>query len=568
VSRVADIRRWLRIPRVRGVLLAGAWLLLALRGLGDVAIVHSDESREVGIVQDVVAGHWLWPRFNDEMLPDKPILSHWLAAIPCALFGFSETAVRFTSALAAAGTIWWTVEFGSWVWGPPAGLMAGVVLATCRSFFTHARVARPDTLLVLVLALALGCAYRWWREGRQRDATATLVLLGLATFAKGPVGPALFAATLGLFLLWQRDLRRLVGLGTPAGIVAFVVLGLGWYAVSWAGWGDTFVQQHLLGRYVRNLAGGLASGGEYSPRPWYYHLFFYPQHLPATVWPWTPLVAWALWQLWRQGGARDPAVRFLLCWTLAPVLVFTPAEWKLRYYLLPSLPPLALLAAPALVRLLAVPVRPMRVTRASASVAAVVAVTAVAGALVYLGHPEALSGSDQMTRDAFLKAFGGTRVAAIAIGGVAGMAAAAIAWRAWRALVALIAAVSVLWMAVGEPALDAATTRRDTLKPFALEAAARFPPERGLAFYGATVRPIVVYAGRPIPTLGRRPERIVSGQGVIVAEPAYRALADAGYVGPPLAAATGRVGALERATVLLAEGRTPTSPGRVAGSAP
>src|SRR5262249_20097336 len=101
VNSAADARRWLRTPRVSGVLLSAAFLLLALHGLGDVAIVHSDESREVGIVQDVVAGHWLLPRFNDEMLPDKPILSHWLAAIPCALVGFSEEAVRFTSALAA-----------------------------------------------------------------------------------------------------------------------------------------------------------------------------------------------------------------------------------------------------------------------------------------------------------------------------------------------------------------------------------------------------------------------------------------------------------------------------------
>src|SRR5262249_34134370 len=80
VTSGADARRWLRAPRVSGVLLSAVWLLLALHGLGDVAIVHSDESREVGIVQDVVAGHWLLPRFNDEMLPDKPILSHWLAA--------------------------------------------------------------------------------------------------------------------------------------------------------------------------------------------------------------------------------------------------------------------------------------------------------------------------------------------------------------------------------------------------------------------------------------------------------------------------------------------------------
>src|SRR5262249_34315940 len=166
----------------------------------------------------------------------------------------------------------------------------------------------------------------------------------------------------------------------------------------------TFVQQHLIGRYVRNLAGGLATGGEYSPKPWTYHLLFYPQHLPAIVWPWTPFVAVALWQLWRRGGLRDPRARFLLCWAVAPVLVFTPAEWKLRYSLLPSLPPLALLTAPALVRILEVPLVPWRVTRASAVAAAAFAVAAAIGTLVYLQEPALLSASDQQTRDAILLA--------------------------------------------------------------------------------------------------------------------------------------------------------------------
>jgi 4-amino-4-deoxy-L-arabinose transferase-like glycosyltransferase len=550
----ADARRRLREPRVRGVLLATAWLLLALHGLGAVAIVGDDEAREAGIVQDMVAGHWLWPRFNDDLLPDKPTLFHWLAAVPGAVFGFSETVVRLPSVLAAAATIWWTVAFGSWLLGPPAGLAAGVMLATCRSFFAHARVARPDTLLVLLLALALGCAYRWWREGRRGDVTAALVFLGLGTLAKGPVAPALFAAAFGLFLLWQRELRRALGFWTLAGVVAFVVLGLGWYALAWAGWRDTFVQQHLVGRYVRNLAGGFASGTAYSRKPWHYHLLFYPQHLPAIVWPWTPFVAVALWRLWRRDGLRDPRARFLICWTLAAVIVFTPAEWKLRYYLLPSLPPLALLTAPTLARLLAEPVVPLRVTRGSVVGAALFAAGAAVAALVYLGRPAWLSESDQLTRDAILTALGGARPMAAVIGVVAGMAAVAIACRAWGGLVALVAGASVIWLAAGEPRLEAATSVRDSLKAFGVEAGVRFPPGRPLAFYGASVRPVVVYVGRAVPSLDRRPEAIEPGQGLIAFEPAYRALAEAGYVGPPLATASGRIGNVERATLVLAEG--------------
>ncbi|HKA30476.1 MAG TPA: glycosyltransferase family 39 protein [Candidatus Binatia bacterium] len=549
----ADLRAWLREPRVRGLLIALVWLLLALHRLGDDAIVGDDEAREVGIVQDVLAGHWLWPLFNRELLPDKPTLSHWLGALACAPAGFSETAVRLPSVLAAAGTIWWTVEFGSRLLGPPAGLAAGLVLATTRSFFAHARVARPDTLLVLLVSAALGCAWRWWREGSRRHATAALALLGLGALAKGPVGPALFAAAFGLFLLWQRELRRVFQLCTPAGIAAFLVLGLGWYALAWAGWGHTFVEQHVLGRYVRNLVGGLATGHAYSPRPWYYHLFFYPQHLPAIVWPWTPFVAVALWELWRQGGLRDPRARFLLCWAVAPVLVFTPAEWKLRYYLLPCLPPLALLTGPLLVRLVRDFLVPQPVTRASLAASAAFVVAVSVAALVYIEHPTMLSESDRLTRDAILSALGGVQATAALIGVMAGMLAVVIACRAWGGVAVLVAAASAIWLAAGEPALDVATSGRDSLKAFARQAAALFPPERPLAFYGPTIRPVVVYVGRPVPSLDRRRESIVPGQGVIAFEPAYRKLAGSGVLGPPLATASGRTDNVERKTVVLAE---------------
>src|SRR5439155_1677648 len=85
--------------------------------------------------------------------------------------------------------------------------------------------------------------------------------------------------------------------------------------------------------------------GAYSPKSLAYHLLFYVKHLPAVALPWTPFTALALWQAWRTGGFRDPRLRFLLCWAAAPLDAFTPAEWKLRYYLLPSLPALALVSS-------------------------------------------------------------------------------------------------------------------------------------------------------------------------------------------------------------------------------
>src|SRR4030095_5797490 len=82
---------------------AAAFLALALNGLGGGDIVGDDEAREVGIVQDIVAGHWLWPRFNGNLLPDKPLLYHWLAAPSAAVAGVSAAPGRPPPALARAG---------------------------------------------------------------------------------------------------------------------------------------------------------------------------------------------------------------------------------------------------------------------------------------------------------------------------------------------------------------------------------------------------------------------------------------------------------------------------------
>jgi 4-amino-4-deoxy-L-arabinose transferase-like glycosyltransferase len=541
-----------------GLVVAAAYLVAALHGLGAADVVGDDEAREAGIVQDVVAGHWLWPRFNAELLPDKPILYHWLAAAPCALGGFSAVAVRLPSAVAGAALVAWTARFGATVLDGPGGVAAAIALATTPALFTHARVARPDVLLVLFLALALGAAFRWWRDGRRRDATAALAWLGLATFAKGPVGPALFVVVLGLFLAWERQLGRARQLLTVPGVIAFAVVGLGWYAVALAGWGDAFVREHLVGRYLRNLAGGLPSGNVYSPKPLAYHLLFYVKHLPLVALPWTPLAAVAVWRAWRTGGLRDPRLRFLVCWTIAPVVVFTPAEWKLRYYLLPSLPALALLAAPAGLALWRA--RPRPVDPRLLVGTGMLALLGVGGLswLAWSGRAY-LSRSDRTTLDALVAALPGGADGLVAIAGAAaGFVTVAVGMRAWGTLIGATAILTAVGMTVGTPALERAGSRRDSLRDFAVATSHRAGPDGRLVFFPETIRPIVVYAARRIPAV-RRAADLPPDALVVAREGAYARLVRHGRAGPPLAVGHGRVGNVDRERVVLAPVRDAAS---------
>ena len=178
-----------------------------------------------------------------------------------------------------------------------------------------------------------------------------------------------------------------------------------------------------------------------------------------------------------------------------------------------------------------------------------------------------LSKSDQLTRDAIITALGGVGATASVVGIVAGMATVAIACRAWAGLVVIVGAASIVWLVAGEPAMDVAASRSDSLAAFGRAAATRFPPGTPLSFYGPTIRSVVVYVGRPVPSLERRPDRIGPGDGVIALVPAYQALAKEARVGPPLASGAGLIGNVEHATLVLAEGRAPAGAAQTNSSA-
>ena len=309
----------------------------------------------------------------------------------------------------------------------------------------------------------------------------------------------------------------------------FVVLGLGWYALAWAGWGHTFVEQHLIGRYVRNLAGGLASGGAYSPKPWYYHVFFYPQHLPGDR---LAVVAVrrrrALAALATGRAARSRARASCSAGRSAPVIVFTPAEWKLRYYLLPCSPAAGAAHGPdaACALIESRSFLPARDARARWSRRACFVAAIAGAALVYLEHPiRAFRSRIAHTRRAPERP-GRRGGSAALIGMVAGMLAVAIACRAWGGLVVLVA-----WprarsgSSIGEPRARCRDERPRFARPFALEAAALFRPDARSRSTAPTVRPVVVYVGRPDPEPRPTARADRPGQGVIAFEQAYRTLA-------------------------------------------
>jgi len=549
---------------------------LYLHGLGTADIIGDDEAREVGIIQDIAErGHWVLPRFNDTVYPDKPVLYHWLAAAACSVGGgWDERLVRLPSAVSALAVVGVVGLAGVRLFDVPAGIAAALLLGLSPFLFEHARVARPDTLVTLMLTAALFTFYAWWNDGcRSRSRAAAVgTLFGIAVLAKGPVAPVVGAVTILAFLALRRQLGQGRALLRAHVLLPFLVTGGAWYAAALAGWGEDFARKHLMGRYLGNVLGGDLALGVQPSHSLLHHMSFYPLHLLLATLPWAPLLVAAVISIYRDPTRRaDPRLQFLQIWIATVVVVFSFAAFKLRHYLLPALPAAAMVASELTATLAQRQIRGARRSGASGSGRSAPArqafIISLAGTLLiasvtslwwWIGGPESLSRSDRelaLTIEMAARARPGR--AMLGMAGAALLCAACmylILRRRWRELLGLVTAGVLAWMLTIQPTLQSELVARASLKPFVAAVKRNVPEGDPLYFFGQALRPVVVYWGRPIPRLRRDLAYAGSARAyIMVTEEDLPRLLETDRHVRTIVEHVGRIGNLARGRVLLVE---------------
>src|SRR5512141_1868010 len=85
------------------LLLAGTLFFFQL---GATGLFDADEPAYAGAAREMLErGDWVTPYFNGQPRFDKPILFYWLILLSYRVFGITEFAVRFWSALAGLGLV-------------------------------------------------------------------------------------------------------------------------------------------------------------------------------------------------------------------------------------------------------------------------------------------------------------------------------------------------------------------------------------------------------------------------------------------------------------------------------
>lgn len=325
------------------VLLSGALFFFRL---GTPGLFDADEPAYAQAAREMLeTGDWVTPHFNGQPRFDKPILFYWLLTLSYRVFGVSEFAARFWSALAAVILVGLLSSAGERWFGPPAGFVTGMAFMANLLSALLARAAVTDMLLTLFVTAAILAGVRAIQAdvvpGRRWARTAWAAM-GLAVLVKGPVGLLIPAMALGgsllIFREWRTGIRRLLSWDS---VILFGLITAPWYGLVLAANGQAFVEGFVIKHHLTRFA-GVVSG---HPGP----LWFYLPVALVGFFPWSAYLPQALSRavsIGRTREVKDPADRLLVacaCWALGVFLFFSLAGTKLPSYLFPAFPAMALL---------------------------------------------------------------------------------------------------------------------------------------------------------------------------------------------------------------------------------
>jgi 4-amino-4-deoxy-L-arabinose transferase-like glycosyltransferase len=349
--------------------------------LGRPHLWDRDEPRNARCAVEMLErGDWIVPTFNGELRAHKPALLYWLMMTAYEVFGPTEFAARFWSALLGVGTVLATYRLGYVLFNARAGFWSGLAMATNLNFLVAARAATPDSALIFFTTLAIyfliAAFIRRDVEGNHVAQLSPMVYspwrlaagyacMGLAVLTKGPIGVVLPLGTIGLILLYAtqvdvgerpaepkstRFLAKLLAPLRPSHVLRCalalrpvwlvgIVLAVAapWYIAvhleTGGAWTEEFFLQHNIGR--------AASPMENHDGP----VFYYIIALLVGFFPWSVLAAPMVIEVGRNlriGPTNRLGYLTIVCWTVWCVGLFSLVGTKLPSYILPAYPAVAL----------------------------------------------------------------------------------------------------------------------------------------------------------------------------------------------------------------------------------
>lgn len=353
---------WLLIP----LLWAGAYL----PGLSSRPL-RLEEGRRATPAREMMQTHnFIQPTLYGESYLNKPPLFFWAVAGTGALLGdptlthTAEWAVRLPSVLALLIGAYVIFAFAPGQLARATRALAVLLLWSLIVCLDKGTLGEIESFLSL---LVFAAAVVWWRgytPGVPHRLSAWLgtgVLLALAMLTKGPPAIVQFYLPLIIFLLWQRDWRRLFSRGHLACIVVFILPTAAWvWAIHLT---DPVAFAATVGNWLRQMGIATALPVPATVAPTVAnnlldHYLNFPWEVLVMLLPWLPLAVMAMTRRIFTPGVEQPAApdavalrRFLTCAVAVSFVFFWLWPMARPRHMMAVCYPTAILAAIALVAL-------------------------------------------------------------------------------------------------------------------------------------------------------------------------------------------------------------------------
>lgn len=284
-------------------------------------------------VEMVESGNYLYPTFNGQLRPDKPILIYWLMSVPVRIFGPSELTCRMVAPIATLLAALLTAWIARRLAGPTTGVMAGTILMLTPLMAVSGTAATTDALLLACISGAIAAFLLSWLNGFKAWHMPLMILsLAGAMLTKGPVGLVVPLLVITAIMIFTKGgaIRRFPYLGWLLfAIVSATLLFLSWGLPANAATNGEFLRMGI-GKHVvdRSLSAMESHGGK--------SIAFYFYYLPVIILTFFP------WTLYLPRAFARASASIFLWWGGVVILLMSLVATKLPHYILPAWPALAI----------------------------------------------------------------------------------------------------------------------------------------------------------------------------------------------------------------------------------
>ena len=314
--------------------------------LGGSSIWDANEAYYVETPREMIErADYVFPTFNFEPRLNKPVLSYWMVIGLYKAFGMSIGVQRLGIAIGGMILIAAAFVLGRVVAEDrTAALLAAAGLAVDPRLVMFARRIFIDIWISAFMALILmffALAERY-PERRRLFLILMYVSVGLGMLTKGPIAVVLPGLVFFLYLLANRELRRVTEMMIPLGTLIVAAIVVPWYYALYERDGWTYIVSFFFGENVTRFTSGI---GQLTPRPWwFYGPVVLGDGLPLSLF----LIAAAV--QWFRSRSVERLTTLLWLWILVIVLFFSFSHDKQDLYIFPIVPAVAALGASAFAR--------------------------------------------------------------------------------------------------------------------------------------------------------------------------------------------------------------------------